>query len=437
MSAGRTPQLAELLGLLRNARDPWSRLRLVAQGARALSRLTPAQRGDLLRTLGLEGAEELAELAAGGDPRVSETLDGVLRSLESDPRRVQQIARDIADPRTRRGTLTGLAAHVMEVVTARPPAPPDAPAVVPPAPQSAATGRPAKGKGKPGRGAGGASPQRGADRDAPASPSRPPAPSPAAPRQASPTPGSTSVVAKAGAATAAAAAAAATAAADAPSSTPPPAAASAAPAPSAPAPAPAASSPAASTTPPAAAAPRPATPPTPPPWTGTPRAAAPAAAGGSGAAAPAARVATGPAKPPPPAAAAAEAEPLGGADGTGSLGRLRSLRRALVARGAVSTESLHELLDHGLASDWARRRALSAAFAKGVPAGLDEALALVARLASPSARRWALGDLAASRVWSEAEWERLLAAADGPAARRRLASLRGRPLAPAPATAGA
>ena len=426
MSARSAPQLAELLGLLRNARDPWSRLRLVAQGARALSRLTPAQRGDLLRTLGLEGAEELAELAAGGDPKVAQTLEGVLRSLESDPRRVEQIARDIADPRTRRGTLAGLAAHVMEVVTAPPPAP-SAGVVVPPAPP-AATGRPAKAKGKPAQPAGGAAraasgaaTQRATPAAAP-SPAPPPPASPAPPRQTPAPPPRDAAFAAAGAAAPAAGAAAH-------------GAGVAAPAP-APATVPAAPAPAAAPARPAATPPGPAASPSPPPWTATPRAPKPAPAGAGAAIAPPSRVAaeSAPALPPTVPGASQPAPDLPAvAEATGALARLRSLRRALGARGAVSTESLHDLLDHGLASDWARRRALAAAFASGVPAGLDDALALVARLSAPSARRWVLGDLAASRAWPEGEWERLLAAADSPAARRRLASLRGRPaLAPAP-----
>jgi len=36
-------------------------------------------------------------------------------------------------------------------------------------------------------------------------------------------------------------------------------------------------------------------------------------------------------------------------------------------------------------------------------------------------RRWSLCDLACSRPWSEPEWDRLVAAADGAATRRRLA----------------
>jgi DNA topoisomerase-1 len=38
----------------------------VASGARTLAKLTPQQRVQLLRQLGLQGAEELAEAAAGG-----------------------------------------------------------------------------------------------------------------------------------------------------------------------------------------------------------------------------------------------------------------------------------------------------------------------------------------------------------------------------------
>ena len=385
MSARPGPQLTELLGLLRNARDPWSRLLLVAQGARALSRLTSAQRADLLRTLGLEGAEELAELAAAGDPKVAQTLEGVLRSLESDPRRVQQIARDLADPRTRRGTLTGLAAHVMEVVTAPPPpAPAEAP---PPAVRPATKGKRAQGAAAP------TAPAPPAAPAATARPVAPPSPRPSPPR-------GPAVPAEVAAAAAAAVSVLAEAAAPEP----------AAPSPSVPQPPPARVSS------------------SPPPWTSAPRASSAAAAAP---ATPSRGPATAEPVSPPAGQVSRTGAPAPSAVGAGgALGRLRSLRRALAARELVSAEALGDLLDQHLTSEWSRRRALAAAFAGGVPARLDDALALVERLGSAAARRWALGDLAASRAWSEAEWERLLAAADTPSTRRRLAARR-RSLTPA------
>jgi hypothetical protein len=377
MSASSAPQLAQLLSMLRNARDPWSRLKLVAQGARALGRLTPAQRADLLRTLGLEGAEELAELAAGGDPQTAETLAGALRALESDPRRVEQIGREIADPRTRRATLTGLAAHVMEAVTA-------------------------------------------------------PATAAAAAVAARPKQGSTVAAATGAAGGAAATAQRATAQRAAAARTAPPAGGKAATAPPAP-PRPARRPvPADIVTPPAlpaAAGPPPAPPPpavttAPAPAPGQPPRAAPGpeAAGTAPRAVPPGRRPPAPRAAPPPAALASPSPQAlpSSAPPAGALAHLRALRRTLDSGTGVSSAALAELVEDGLTSDWARRRALAAAFAGGAPADLDEALRLVARLASPAARRWALGDLAAGRAWSEEEWQRLIAAADTPAARRRL-----------------
>jgi hypothetical protein len=108
---------------------------------------------------------------------------------------------------------------------------------------------------------------------------------------------------------------------------------------------------------------------------------------------------------------------------------LRALRRDLGAGGARSLDGLTTLVTRELPSDWARRRALAAAFAHGVPADVEQALALVAHLGSPSARAWALSDLAASRAWSDRDWSTLLAAADtiggaAPGLRRRLGARR-------------
>ena len=88
------PDLAKLLTALRAARDPWSRLKLVTAGARQLSRLTARERRELLRKVGLEGAEEIADLAAGGNPEAAEALDATLRWLEGNPQELQQFVRD-------------------------------------------------------------------------------------------------------------------------------------------------------------------------------------------------------------------------------------------------------------------------------------------------------------------------------------------------------
>lgn len=115
-----------------------------------------------------------------------------------------------------------------------------------------------------------------------------------------------------------------------------------------------------------------------------------------------------------------------GASRRGPLATLRELRRKLDAGDAVDGESVAELFAHDLPHDWARRRALGALFARHPPAEVDGALALIGELATAAGRRWALTDLAGSRCWSDAEWERLVAAADGPAFRRRLAMRRRR-----------
>jgi len=70
---------------------------------------------------------------------------------------------------------------------------------------------------------------------------------------------------------------------------------------------------------------------------------------------------------------------------------------------------------------WAQRRSLAALFRRGEPATIEQGLALVENVPLAADRRWALADLAHSRRWSDEEWDRLLAAADTPAVRRRLA----------------
>src|SRR5688572_25447264 len=94
--------LGKLLVALRGARDPWTRLRLVAGGARQLARLTQRERRELLRKVGLEGAEELADLAAGGDPGATAAVEHVLRSLEANPQQLQSFVRALSEPQSRR-----------------------------------------------------------------------------------------------------------------------------------------------------------------------------------------------------------------------------------------------------------------------------------------------------------------------------------------------
>jgi len=380
--------LAKLLAALRNAADPWSRLKLVATGARTLAKLTPEQRVQLLRQLGLQGAEELAEAAAGGDPRTTAAMAKALRDLEADPRRLQQLAGAIADPSSRRATLVGLGAHVIE-----------------------AMGAPAAPTAAPGRAAGAHQPSRvAAQPPAPEPPQIPTPPVPARPTPPlppTPTP---------------------------PSATPPSAGTPTPPAPSTPVP-PASSTPhhaptAAPLAPamgggvvatPVGVPPRPELPS--PVRPEAPAAAAPPAPPTSSAAGrelPDATLAV------PVAAAQRSAAHVDAAAGRGALATLRELRRQLDAGGTVDGEAVAALFARDLTHDWARRRALGAFFARRPPAEVDDALSLIGELETAAGRRWALADLAGSRAWRDDEWERLLAAADGPGLRRRLAMRRRR-----------
>jgi hypothetical protein len=413
--------LAQLLAALRSAPDSWSRLKLVASGARTLAKLTPQQRVQLLRQLGLQGAEELAEAAAGGDAQTAAAMTGALKALEADPRRLQQLAGAIADPSSRRATLMGLGAHVIETVTA--PAP---------APAKTTAG------GKAGSASGGAPSNRGG---APAAPPKPP---PAPPAQQA---------AAAGASPprlrdelAAATALLTGAEPSAPQPTAPPAQ------PATPAP------PAQPTTP---ATPQPATPPSLPPMphpspsTPQPPPVAPPAP-----AQPITPPATPPSLPQPvhpvtppaptadstttldslvaaapapaatPALVVTELAPAEPSRRTGTrvaaIGTLRELRRRLAGGEALAADDVSTLFAEELPQGWARRRALAALFAERRPERLDDALALVAQVGSPVDRRWALADLAASRAWEEGDWARLVATAGGDGERRRLALRRSR-----------
>jgi len=426
--------LAQLLAALRGAPDSWSRLKLVASGARTLAKLTPQQRVQLLRQLGLQGAEELAEAAAGGDAQTAAAMTNALKALESDPQRMRQLAGAIADPNSRRATLMGLGAHVMETVTAPPAA--AAPAKATAAKASAvafdpaATVTPARsgsGKAQPAAAPSAAQQMKrdlveaaaalltGAQPSAP----QPPAPpaQPATPQPPSPPP----------------------------SLPPTPHPSPATPQPPAPAPQP--TPPVTPVTPPASPppTPQPVHPVTPPAPTATAEPAATAAtaapaiapasstlaldalpseASDSGtaslfaAASPAATLTTIDTAPGP------SAHHIGARPA--ALGTLRDLRRRLGEGEAVAADELSTLFAQELPQGWARRRALSALFAERPPEALDDALALVAQVGSPVNRRWALSDLAASRAWADDDWQRLVAAASGAGERRRLALRRRR-----------
>jgi hypothetical protein len=69
---------------------------------------------------------------------------------------------------------------------------------------------------------------------------------------------------------------------------------------------------------------------------------------------------------------------------------------------------------------WARRRALQVLLRAGVPAALEDAFTLVEVLGSERDLLWCLGTLADSREIPQDDREAFLAAANSPAARRRL-----------------
>ncbi len=439
--------LAQLLAALRGAPDAWSRLKLVASGARTLAKLTPQQRVQLLRQLGLQGAEELAEAAAGGDAQTSAAMANALKALESDPQRLRQLAGAIADPNSRRATLMGLGAHVIETVTAPPTK--GAPGKAAPVKASsvafdpAATVTPARsGSGKTQPAAAPSTAQQikrdlveaaaallaGAQPSAPQPPSPAPPGQPAAPQPPSPAPS--------------------------PSLPPTPHPSPATPPPPAPTPQP--TPPSTPVTPPSSPppTPQPVHPTTPPAPMAT---AAPAASAASAASAKQATAAA-PESAPDPSTIALDVLPspssgdittslfatpspgttLTAIDTTPSpsahhadvrpaaLGTLRDLRRRLADGEALAADELSTLFAQELPQGWARRRALSALFAERRPEALDDALALVAQVGSPVYRRWALADLAASRPWDDGDWDRLVAAAAGAGERRRLALRRRR-----------
>jgi hypothetical protein len=90
-----------------------------------------------------------------------------------------------------------------------------------------------------------------------------------------------------------------------------------------------------------------------------------------------------------------------------------------VATGLAELRELEYRL-RALPAGWARRRVLDRAIRGGLGADLDRALDLVRRFTEPSERSWCLTTLAASHSRSDGEWDRLLAAAETPWARRRL-----------------
>lgn len=102
--------------------------------------------------------------------------------------------------------------------------------------------------------------------------------------------------------------------------------------------------------------------------------------------------------------------------------RLRRLRRLhrdpghIEALGPEGRAALRARMGDG----WAARRCVSAMIRSGHLNGLDEAMALIESLHSPTAVTWCLADLIAAGGLDEPGLRRVLAAAPSPAARRRL-----------------
>lgn len=104
---------------------------------------------------------------------------------------------------------------------------------------------------------------------------------------------------------------------------------------------------------------------------------------------------------------------------TSVIGRLRAFRAAIPGLRAASPAAVADALAE-LPEPWARRRALSALVAAGVPSSAAEALDLIEGLERPMDRRWCLAELARRGDLSGHELDRALALLVSPAARRRL-----------------
>ena len=115
MADPRSP-LSGMIQALRKAADPWERLKIVTRGARSLSRLPPEKRRDLLRRLGLSGAEDLlTHLADDAGPDTVAAIQHAFDRLERDPETASRLIGDLVNPETRDATLGGLIAHLEEV----------------------------------------------------------------------------------------------------------------------------------------------------------------------------------------------------------------------------------------------------------------------------------------------------------------------------------
>jgi hypothetical protein len=351
----------ELLRELRSA-GPVDRVRLLAKSLAALRGLSPWDRKVLLRMAGFEGAEVLVERLAREDEATARRLRGLLKELEGRPAELERTMRALADPARRGEALDQLLAVLDEGFEepepeAAPPPPPEPPGAPVPEPPPVPE-RPIS-LAPPGP----PPPRAKASRQGPRATARP-EPGPQPPTKAAPPPKAPSSQAS-----------------------PPPA-------------------------PPPKATPEPVLEPAPAPSPKAP---------------PEPVVQAAPPPPRRPAAAAAPPSDPGGSapEGDGSaaggvLGRLLELRRRIAAGEAPDAAALRRAFDRDIPFPWARRRALQAWLEAAPPTDLDESLALIDELGTPSARAWCLGALAGRGNWSDAEWRRIVEAAPTPAARRRL-----------------
>ena len=368
----------ELSILLRDLRaaGPVDRVRLLARSLSSLRRLSPWDRKILLRMAGFEGAEALVERLAQDDEATAGRLRHLLAELEKEPEELERTVRELGDPKRRSRAVDELLATLDRGMTAEEePAPavpfPDLPAAPlpepPPVPPAGAGAAPLP--------------------EAPPVPERPvPLTRPAAPHGTRPSAGR---------------------------ATGPPAGGPTAPPTSAEGRAPESSRAGQASEPPPSEEP-------PPPEI-------PAEAHDLQASLqedePEARREPLP-KPTPPSSAPVPAAPPEAADGAPAsaaavLDRLLALRRGTAGPPPGAAE-LGRTLEREIPFPWARRRALQAWIEAGGATDLDGALGLIGGLAAPADRAWCLATLMDHGAWSDAERERIAAAAPTPAARRRL-----------------
>jgi len=406
-----------LLAGLRGAPGVVPKLRILGSAARSLRRLSPRERGVLLKMAGLGGAEALVERLATGNRETDQAFRRLLVTIEKHPEELGDSVRGLLDPARRAEAASALIhslddalnpdeeepAEAAEDEPGEPAGTPPAPAAGPlepagpttaaqPAEREEPTPTPARRLPPPLPSAG------------PPGPPRPPQPRPQpqpGPRETEPQPPAEPAPERAAEAA-------------------PRAERAAAPEPR-PEPEPAVPVP----PPPREAAQRPEPEERPDPWAAAvPTAETPArkpapvtrpswtplgvgaAAGATGAVGPAVRVA---------------------ARQRADLDELLAYRRRLADGAEPTLTELEDRLDDE-APSWTYRRTLQAwigsASAEELVAGLDRLLALIAAQPRPADRLWCLSALARRHAWADGNWERIAELAGSPALLRRLEGLR-------------